>query len=512
MTLKMNRKYLNICIAFTAKKMFLIALLSVSVFANAQLFVELPGSGPGLANANAVWLSSGGKLHPLANGETKAGTNATRTLLFRQTAKNTFISSKTSLPDIIHGSMDVADFNGDGYQDVLLSGIGSNNQHIAGIYLQQPNGSFQRASVNIPALVDGSVQFGDFDRDGDLDVLIAGVDANGQLHTKILRNDNGRLTDINARLPGIRFGKAVWGDANNNEFLDLIITGQSASGPITKVFINTLSQYREVSQMFTGLKHSTAAWANLNNDGFRDFIIAGETRNGMPYTRYFTGSKELRFTEGSSNGIRQLMNASIDVGDYNNDNFEDFVITGESLERPYTIVYENLKGRGFRDLMAGLPGVANGVAVWGDYDRDGDLDLFIAGVDVCFNLIGSVFRNTLDPKDVEVEELYVETIPMELASGPYYYFLFSSCYCDPEGTGKKAYHGFVSNIHQEKRDFDLTYKFNHLLISRFPGWNWADRGHRTSNAFISIKDAEEGRKTVIASYMQDKYKVHYLNW
>ncbi|MDO8898678.1 MAG: hypothetical protein Q7V19_13595, partial [Bacteroidales bacterium] len=92
----MNKVCKNNWNAFKIKKALLFAFLSLSIIANAQLFVELPGTGQGLANANAVWLSSGGKLHPLANGETKAGTNATRTLLFRQTAKNTFVSGKTS--------------------------------------------------------------------------------------------------------------------------------------------------------------------------------------------------------------------------------------------------------------------------------------------------------------------------------------------------------------------------------------------------------------------------------
>ncbi|PKP48887.1 MAG: hypothetical protein CVT92_15680 [Bacteroidetes bacterium HGW-Bacteroidetes-1] len=478
----------------------------------AQLFVELPNHNPGLAQAEAVWLSSGGKLHPLVSGETKAVTNSIKTLLLKQTAKNTFTTTRTNLPDFIHGSMDVADFNRDGFEDVLLSGAGPNNKTVSGIYLQQANGSFQRMNQNIPALIDGSVQFGDFDKDGDLDVLISGNDASGSLQTIVLRNDNGKLTDINAKLPGVRFGKASWGDINNNGLLDVIITGQTNSGLITRIFINNNGNYSPLQQSFPGLKHSDVAWADFNNDGYLDFIIAGETSHGMPFTRYYLGSKGMRFIEASSRGIRQLMHASIDVGDFNNDNFVDFVITGESLERPYTLVFENQNGKGFRDLVAGLPGVSNGIAKWGDYDRDGDLDLYIAGVDVCFNLISAVFRNTLDRPRDDVEVLYVETIPLELASGPYYYFVFSSCFCDPEGTGTKSYNAFVSNIHKEPVDFQLTYKFNELLINRFPGWPWSDRGHRTSNAFTSIKDAEEGRKTVIGGYSNDGFKLHYLNW
>lgn len=479
----------------------------------AQVFVELPKQGYGMANANAAWVRLNGKLSPIVSGETKSGTSAIKTILLKQTAKNTFNQTKTRIPDFIHGGMDVADFNKDGLEDVVITGLGANNQAISGIYLQQTDGNFQNSKLNLPALIDGSVQFGDYDNDDDLDVLICGRDASGNLHTKIFRNDNGRLIDINAKLPGIRFGAAKWGDVNNDGLLDALIVGQSAAKVITKIYLYKNGNYGALEQQFQGLKHADAAWADFNNDGFLDFVVAGETHHGMPYTNYFLGSKNTVFTEASPRNLRQLMYASVDVGDFNGDQFIDIVLTGESLERPYTIVYENQKGKGFRDIVAGLPGVSNGTAKWGDYDRDGDLDLFVAGADVCFQLVGSIFRNTLNlARESDFEEQFVESAPIDFSRGPYYYFVFSTCYCDPEGLGKKSYNAFVSNIHKETVDFELTYKFNDLLIKRFPGWNWSDRGHRTSNAFVSIKDAEEGRKTVLESYSKDNYKIFYLNW
>ncbi len=477
----------------------------------AQIFLEIPRSGTGMAQAEAIWIASGNKLHPIASGEISANSGQIRTIFHQQKSKNNFVPAQVNLPDFSFGAMDVADFNKDGFEDVVLTGIGNGNKYVSGIYHRQANGTFQKNNLQIPALSDGSVQFGDYDRDGDLDVLISGKDGSGVSHTKILKNDNGKLVEVKASLPGIRFGKAAWGDFTNDGMLDIIITGQTKEGPITKIFIQKNGNFSPLRQHFTPLYHSDVVCTDFNNDGQLDFMIAGQGKNGSPVTRYYLGSKNQQFTEGNPKGIRQLMHASLDAGDYNGDGFVDVVITGESLERPYTIVLQNVQGKGFRDLVAGLPGVSNGVARWGDYDNDGDLDLYIAGVDVCFNLIGSVYRCTLDP-EIDTEESPIETIPLELAAGPKYYFVFSSCYCDPENTGKKSYHGFVSNIHKEKMDFDLNYEFNHLLISNYPGWNMADRGHRTSNAFTSVQDAEKGRKTVIASYMQDKYTIHYLNW
>lgn len=487
-----------------------IAMLLAHPAALAQLFTEIPRSGTPMANVKAVWIASGNKLHPIAAGQPSGNGALVRTILHQQKSKGVFIATQAGLPDIAFGGLDVGDVNNDRIEDLVITGITSSNKHQSGIYLQQKNGSFIKSSAQIPALADGSVQFGDYDKDGDLDLLICGRTADGSLHTRVLRNDGQTFADINANLPGIHYGKAIWVDASNTGKLDIMLTGKAKDGIITKLFPQRNGQFASSKAHFTPVYHSDVVAADFNGDGKIDLMIAGQTKSGNPSTKYYLGNGNYQFDDGSNSGIRQLMNASLDAGDYNGDGFPDVVITGESLERPYTIVLQNLRGKGFKDIMAGLPGVSNGTARWGDFDNDGDLDLYIAGVDVCFNLIGSVYRCTLNPRiDIESPEEY---IPMEVAAGPKYYFVFSSCYCDPENTGTKSYHGFVSNIHKEKQDFDLNYMFNHLLISNYPGWNKADRGHRTSNAFVSVKDAEEGRKTVIASYLQDNYTVHYLNW
>ncbi len=42
-------------------------------------------------------------------------------------------------------------------------------------------------------------------------------------------------------------------------------------------------------------------------------------------------------------------------------------------------VYRNDGGGAFTDIGAGLPGADMGAAAWGDYDNDGDLDIFVSG-------------------------------------------------------------------------------------------------------------------------------------
>ena len=171
-------------------------------------------------------------------------------------------------------------------------------------------------------------------------------------------------------------------------------------------------------------------------------------------------------------------------------------------------------GFSFENIVAGLPGVSNGLALWGDYDRDGDMDILIAGITICYDFIGEVYNNNTDPpmKMDEESSLFVDSPDIERC-GPYYYYVFSSCYCDPDGDGlNKAYHMYISNVHKQYKSYELNYKFNDILVKSVPNWGDADRGYRTSNAFETLREAEEARKQVIESYKAENFSVHFFNW
>lgn len=483
----------------------------------AQVFVPIQNQPQGRMHAAAAWvdIKGEGKLDLVVSGEYLSGkTTKISTSHYRQTGKDSFRPNTRGLPDFFRGDMDAGDFNKNGRTDLVLTGMGANNQPVSGIYLAQADGSFSKADIRLPQLVDASVEFGDYNQNGFLDVLISGRDSHGRPITSIYRNDEGQLTDINARLPGIYAGKATWGDANGNGRLDVLITGMSAQGPISRIYINAADAFRALPQRFPALHNSDAVWADFDNDGQLDFIISGETAGGMLLSRIYRNMGGLEFMEMPTPGIRPLKNVRIDVGDYDLDGDLDIVMAGESLERPYTLVYENRGAFDFVDIMAGLPGVSGGMVVFGDYDGDGDLDLFVAGLDVCYDFVGMIFRNTTDP-EVERDEpmdIFIESPPVDYSKGPYYYFVWSTCFCDPYGGENKQYHAFISNIHREERDFELNYKFNEILIRRFPNWGEADRGHRSSNAFVSRRDAETGRQQIIDSYTAEGFIIHYFEW
>ncbi|MBU4486273.1 MAG: VCBS repeat-containing protein [Candidatus Delongbacteria bacterium] len=64
-----------------------------------------------------------------------------------------------------------------------------------------------------------SVEWGDYDNDGDLDILLTGAEYRGDFETfsRIYNNDNGSFTDIEAGFHDSKGGAVAWGDYDNDE-------------------------------------------------------------------------------------------------------------------------------------------------------------------------------------------------------------------------------------------------------------------------------------------------------
>src|SRR5439155_13821859 len=78
------------------------------------------------------------------------------------------------------------------------------------------HGIFREVPISIPGLSVGAAEFGDFDNDGLLDLLVTGATADGRI-TRIYRNEGeGRFTDVQAGLPGLLRSSVAWGDFDND--------------------------------------------------------------------------------------------------------------------------------------------------------------------------------------------------------------------------------------------------------------------------------------------------------
>jgi hypothetical protein len=231
-----------------------------------------------------------------------------------------------------------------------------------------------------------SVSWGDYDNDQDLDILLSGEMENGSFTARIYRNDGGAFTDINAGLAGHGTCSVEWGDADNDGDLDFIITGENED---QKTLL-----YKNNNGVFTGINcgfayfgsYSDAAWGDGDNDGDADLVITGNWS-----TKYYRNDGEDTFTETGQSFV-PLNSARVSWVDYDNDGDLDIFLTGDSGGGMVACFYTNEEGQ-FTQTPAGFPGLSAGSVDWGDYDSDGDMDLAILGNDDIVAAQSVIYRN-----------------------------------------------------------------------------------------------------------------------
>ncbi|HYF65909.1 MAG TPA: VCBS repeat-containing protein, partial [Herpetosiphonaceae bacterium] len=96
--------------------------------------------------------------------------------------------------------------------------------------------TFSKLGVSLTAVVEGDLDWGDYDNDGDLDFILSGT--TGSATTQIWRN-NGDSTFTQAQAPtGVWASATAWGDYDNDGDLDFVLAGWSGSAFTTELWRN----------------------------------------------------------------------------------------------------------------------------------------------------------------------------------------------------------------------------------------------------------------------------------
>ena len=297
----------------------------------------------------------------------------------------TFALANSSL-QVAAGYTQWGDYDGDGDLDLFVTGsINFTSGTTFKIY-RNDNGSFTDINASLPSVNDqsGNVEWGDYDKDGDLDLLLMGEDDNSDPFTRVYRNDNGTFTNASVGLISLFFGRAVWGDYDGDDDLDILMTGSDNNfDSVTKVYRNNGNgTFTDIMATITTVQFGAAAWVDYDNDGDLDAFVSGYTdENFSAQTAEIFKNTNGSFSDANV-GLSFLEGGDVDFGDYDNDGDLDLLQTGTSNTGDIkTILYQN-NGGSYTDVSnSAIPSDLrdiNGSSVeWGDYDSDGDLDIVI---------------------------------------------------------------------------------------------------------------------------------------
>ncbi|WP_254564661.1 SBBP repeat-containing protein [Oscillatoria sp. HE19RPO] len=342
------------------------------------------------------------------NSAYNVGIDKTATVSIIENDIEPFTPVESILTGVDNGSVAWGDYDSDGDLDILLTGRRGVSQ-ISKIYQNNGSGNFIDIGAGLTGVEAGSVAWGDYDNDGDLDILLTG-DSNGASNgvAKIYRNDGGNFIDIAANLPGVVNSSVEWGDYDNDGDLDILLTGQSfsnggygsggyggvGSGTISQIYRNDDGTFIESGISLIGVGSGSVAWGDYDRDGDLDIVITGSTDGGSSMAGV---SKIYRNDSGSFTDIGAILpkisRSSTAWGDYDNDGDLDLVITGfEDKIGAVSKLYENNGGM-FSEVATNLAGINDGAVAWGDYDNNGNLDLVLVGQKPFSHSVSTIYQN-----------------------------------------------------------------------------------------------------------------------
>ncbi len=251
----------------------------------------------------------------------------------------------------------------------------------------------------------GGVVADDFDGDGDIDLLTTSFDTRAEPHFFRNQGDGTFQDDTeSAGLRGFHGGlQLIHGDVDNDGDLDVFVTRgawlyERGRHPNSLLLNDGRARFRDAT-FAAGLGDlhlptQAAAFADYDNDGDLDLFVGNE--HGTDPDRVlgieagnesFDAPSQLFQNQGSGTFVDVAATSGMDLrgyvkgatwGDYDNDGDADLYVSilGQSNR-----LYENRGDQGFHDVAeeAGVADAISSFPVWfWDYDNDGNLDLYVS--------------------------------------------------------------------------------------------------------------------------------------
>jgi hypothetical protein len=350
--------------------------VSVSAYGNGG-FQASPASMQGVCRSAMAWgdYDNDERLDLVVAGTTLTGAVC---VLYRNEGAGVLQEVSTVFPGVENGAVAWGDYDNDGDLDLALAGLGSNG--LLCLLFRNDGGAWSLAPAGFEGFDAGALAWGDYDNDGDLDLAASGVSANGPLTLIYVNEGEDKFRPLEAALPGLRWCDLEWGDYDRDGFLDLALAGNSGDQSLCHVFHNDGGvAFTDCGSSFHGVERCALAWGDYDNDADLDLVVSGYTVCPVASTTLYRNDSGV-FHEAAAHLTGTLM-SSLAWGDYDNDGDMDLAMSGLTGGTGYPVlrVYRN-SGAALASVGPLFDGVYAGALRWGDCDGDGQLDLAVSGM------------------------------------------------------------------------------------------------------------------------------------
>ncbi len=276
-----------------------------------------------------------------------------------------------------------ADGDGDGDLDLFVTnGLNQNES----FYVNNGDGTFTKNTESAIAN-DGNISYssswGDYDGDGDLDLYIANFN-----QTNSLFENSGNGVFMKVTSGAIATDREIstgcsWVDIDNDGDLDMFVTNHGTNESLyrnngdrtfTKMTDGSIVNDRGFSQ--------SASWADYDNDGDMDVFVANDRNenNGL-----YANNGDGAFTKITDGPVVNDGGNSTggSWGDYDNDGDLDLFVANANFENDFLYRNNGPAAAGFTKITEGPvvnDGATSQASGWSDFDNDGDLDLFVTTI------------------------------------------------------------------------------------------------------------------------------------
>jgi len=354
---------------------------------------------------------------------------------------NFALSNNPNLMVIREGATAFADIDGDGDQDLLITGItevvtpAGNYGTRVKLYRNDGTGMFSEiANPGLEAVSQSAVLFRDIDNDGDVDLFMAGQGGGTPVTNLYVNDGSGNFTLTNANIPAkinLTYASIAMADIDGDDDPDLLLTGMDGSDSQIKMALyknNGSGVFTKVNNpgiepVFTG----GAVFEDIDNDGDSDLMMMGADPLYAKVAKLYRNDGSGNFTVIANTPFIGAQYGDVKFADVNNDGLKDVLITGYRNPNTRADLYVNNGNAGFA-MATDMPfvGVNNSAAAFADVDNDNDMDLIITGQNSPLGTLTRLYINqtnalsVADPQTITVK-LYPNpaqhTITVQIPTG-----------------------------------------------------------------------------------------------